>query len=208
MDLFARVNAVYAIYFGTSPPARACVAVDLPSPIRVRLDCVAYAERTPADRQALHVQSISYWAPANIGPYSQAVTVDERVFISGQIGMIPSSLALPAPRSLALEAALAFQHVHRVIDALKNNSGGGWPGRTQGVLYWLVNEEDIPPIRVASAQHTEVGACNYFDLREYEIDVPMVSFAGQERADTVRSRAGTTKGCAGGEASPRSHWPM
>ncbi|KAI0774189.1 hypothetical protein C8Q74DRAFT_1201149 [Fomes fomentarius] len=155
MDLFARVNAVYATYFGTSPPARACVAVDLPSPIRVRLDCVAYAERTPADRQALHVQGLSYWAPANIGPYSQAVTVDERVFISGQIGMIPSSLALPAPRSLALEAALAFQHVHRVVDALKNNSGGGWPGRTQGVVYWLVNEEDIPPIRVASAQHTE-----------------------------------------------------
>jgi diphthine-ammonia ligase len=26
-------------------------------------------------RQALHVQGLSYWAPANIGPYSQAVSV-------------------------------------------------------------------------------------------------------------------------------------
>jgi diphthine-ammonia ligase len=75
MDHFNRVNTVYGTYFGTSPPSRACVAVDLPSPIRVRLDCIAYAEDGPKERQALHVQSLSYWAPANIGPYSQAVTV-------------------------------------------------------------------------------------------------------------------------------------
>jgi len=63
--------------FGTSPPSRACVAVDLPPGIRVRLDCLAYTEDPSkrSDRQALHVQSISYWAPANIGPYSQAVCV-------------------------------------------------------------------------------------------------------------------------------------
>ena len=82
MDLFARVNAVYATYFGTSPPARACVAVDLPTPLRVRLDCIAYTERTPTERQALHVQGLSYWAPANIGPYSQAIVVGLTVMCS------------------------------------------------------------------------------------------------------------------------------
>ena len=75
MDLFAQVNAVYATYFGTSPPARACVAADLPPGIRVRLDCIAYTESNPSERQALHVQGLSYWAPANIGPYSQAIVV-------------------------------------------------------------------------------------------------------------------------------------
>lgn len=75
IDLFSRVNAVYATFFGTSPPARACVAIDLPHPISVRLDCTAFIERTNTDRQALHVQGLSYWAPANIGPYSQAITV-------------------------------------------------------------------------------------------------------------------------------------
>lgn len=75
MDLFARVNAVYATFFGTSPPARACVAVDLPAPHRVKLDCMAFAESSPSDREALHVQALSYWAPANIGPYSQAIVV-------------------------------------------------------------------------------------------------------------------------------------
>ncbi|OBZ70170.1 Diphthine--ammonia ligase [Grifola frondosa] len=149
IDLFARVNAVYASYFGTSPPARACVAVDLPPGIRVRLDCIAYAESSPADRQALHVQGLSYWAPANIGPYSQAITVDQRIFISGQIGLVPSNLSLPSPRSLAVETALSFQHVDRIVTALKNNSGGGWDGHTQGSLYWLVNSRDIIHVRRA-----------------------------------------------------------
>jgi len=75
MDLFASVNAVYGSFFGTSPPARACVALDLPPSIRVRLDCVANLRNHSAERQALHVQGLSYWAPANIGPYSQAVMV-------------------------------------------------------------------------------------------------------------------------------------
>jgi diphthine-ammonia ligase len=75
MEDFASINAVYATYFGVSPPARACVAVDLPHPLRVMLDCVAYAEQKKDDRKALHVQGLSYWAPANIGPYSQAIIV-------------------------------------------------------------------------------------------------------------------------------------
>ncbi|KAL1946894.1 hypothetical protein VTO73DRAFT_14998 [Trametes versicolor] len=163
MDLFARVNAVYATYFGTSPPARACVAADLPAPVRIRLDCVAFAETSPIARQALHVQGLSYWAPANIGPYSQAIVADERVFISGQIGLIPSTLTLPAPQSLTLEAALAFQHVHRVVDALKNNSGGGWAGHYQGIVYWLANAGDIPAVRKASAQFDgDAGAPTLF----------------------------------------------
>ncbi|CCL99449.1 uncharacterized protein FIBRA_01467 [Fibroporia radiculosa] len=155
MDLFSRVNAVYATYFGTSPPARACVAVDLPPPVRIRLDCISFVEKTPTDRQALHVQSLSYWAPANIGPYSQAIIVDERVFISGQIGLIPSNLLLPSPPSLALETALSFKHVESVVDMLRSNSGGGWTGHTQNATYWLVNETDTPRIKAASSSYAK-----------------------------------------------------
>lgn len=74
MDDFQRVNAVYTKYFGASPAARACIGVKMME-MRVSLDCLAYAEQNPSDRQALHVQGLSYWAPANIGPYSQAITV-------------------------------------------------------------------------------------------------------------------------------------
>ena len=75
MKYFKAINEVYKTYFGTSPPSRACVAVDLPTNRNVRLDCIAYLEETSRDREALHVQGLSYWAPANIGPYSQAIRV-------------------------------------------------------------------------------------------------------------------------------------
>ena len=75
MELFSPINVVYATFFGTSPPARACVAVDLPSSCRVRIDCLAFQDLRPEERQALHVQGLSYWAPANIGPYSQSIIV-------------------------------------------------------------------------------------------------------------------------------------
>ncbi|KAJ6515757.1 hypothetical protein C8R45DRAFT_1140671 [Mycena sanguinolenta] len=144
MDLFSSVNAAYVTFFGTSPPARACVAVGLPAPRRVMLECIAHS-RT-AERHALHVQGLSYWAPANIGPYSQAVVTDEQVFISGQIGLIPASLCLPSPSSLALETALSLQHVDRVTRAISTNTGG-WAGHTQLALYWLANIRHLRAVR-------------------------------------------------------------
>jgi hypothetical protein len=75
MDLFPVINSVYSTFFGSSPPARACVATDLPSPYRLQMECIAFASCHSSDRRSLHVQSLSYWAPANIGPYSQAITV-------------------------------------------------------------------------------------------------------------------------------------
>ena len=81
MDLFGRANAIYSKFFGSCPPARACVGVDLPENIGVRLDCIAIKEKYSSDRQSLHVQGLSYWAPANIGPYSQAITVRQSLAI-------------------------------------------------------------------------------------------------------------------------------
>ncbi|KAF8914026.1 hypothetical protein CPB84DRAFT_1758186 [Gymnopilus junonius] len=133
MDIFSRVNTVYSTFFGTSPPARACVGVDLPDGIRVRIEAIVFG--------------LSYWAPANIGPYSQAILAGERVFISGQIGLIPSTLALPHPQSLAMELSLASQHVSRVTSALKANSGGGWKDHTQLAIYWLTESRDLAHVK-------------------------------------------------------------
>lgn len=35
------------------------------------------------------MQSLSYWAPPNIGPYSQANIVNETIFLAGMIGLYP-----------------------------------------------------------------------------------------------------------------------
>ena len=75
-----------------------------------------------------------------------ASQVKERIFVSGQIGLVPSDLSLPSPRSLALESALSFQHVKRVTDALKHNSSGVC---TQTVLYWLTDCRDVPHVKKA-----------------------------------------------------------
>ncbi|KAJ8523424.1 hypothetical protein ONZ45_g134 [Pleurotus djamor] len=149
MDLFVKVNAIYGSFFSVSPPSRACVAVDLPSPNRVRLDCTACQEKSPRDRTALHVQGLSYWAPANIGPYSQAVISDNHIFISGQIGLIPSSLMLPSPPSLSMEFALSCQHVKRVITALRENSN--WTGCLCTGIYWLARSHDMPSVKAGDA---------------------------------------------------------
>ncbi|KAG1759806.1 hypothetical protein EDD22DRAFT_848950 [Suillus occidentalis] len=143
--IFAAANKIYAEFFGVSPPSRACVGVDLPEEVNVILECIARKDNT---RRALHVQGLSYWAPANIGPYSQAVTVEPYVFVSGQIGLLPPSLTLPSPPSFALETALVFQHTDRVIRAA--NTAGG---HVLLALYWLVDD--------ANTKHTR-RACEMF----------------------------------------------
>ena len=54
---------------------RVCVEAALPQDVVFRLDCVACHDGSETLRRNLHVQSVSFWAPANIGPYSQAVSV-------------------------------------------------------------------------------------------------------------------------------------
>jgi diphthine-ammonia ligase len=64
--------------------------------------------------------------------------VGESVFISGQIGLIPSQLTMPFT-SLAKEVALSSQHVARIAAALRDNAGGGWEGHTTLNLYWFTS---------------------------------------------------------------------
>ena len=54
--------------------SRVCVELPLPSNIYFKMEAILH-DRSKYERQVLHVQSISFWAPANIGPYSQAVKV-------------------------------------------------------------------------------------------------------------------------------------
>ena len=43
----------------------------------------------PGELRCMHVQGISHWAPANIGPYSQCTTAGTLLHVSGQIALIP-----------------------------------------------------------------------------------------------------------------------
>ncbi|GAA6019499.1 hypothetical protein JCM11491_000978 [Sporobolomyces phaffii] len=131
MYLFPRINKLYATYFGISPPTRACVSVRFPpgDHSRIKIEGVAKVDDQSSNgRTSLHVQSLSYWGAANIGPYSQAITVGNRCFIAGQIPLIPSSLSLPSPSDFPLEVALALQHVKRIVGAAQE---GRWNDETE-----------------------------------------------------------------------------
>lgn len=74
--LFVMEKFTNLIFFG-----RVCVQAPLPAGQLMLMDCLLH-EWTEApqegcfhQKEALHVQSLSHWAPANIGPYSQALRV-------------------------------------------------------------------------------------------------------------------------------------
>ncbi|KAK4053608.1 hypothetical protein OIO90_003847 [Microbotryomycetes sp. JL221] len=163
MSLFPRINAVYSTYFGSSPPTRACVSINLPRTKRIKLEGVAFSPQqnqtgnnkdsktrhqvllNTTNRKALHVQSLSYWAPANIGPYSQCVTVSgqdgNRMFMAGQIPLEPSTLTLKTTlneneqyEQFARDVALSLQHVSRVKRAATEQR---WKGCCEGGICWI-----------------------------------------------------------------------
>ena len=98
MSHFGACNAAYvAVVPRSAPPARACVAAPLPPGALCAVDVTA---RSPAARgagvlrSAMHVQSISAWAPACIGPYAQATRCGGLVHVAGQLGLDPASMTL------------------------------------------------------------------------------------------------------------------
>ncbi|XP_059375472.1 diphthine--ammonia ligase isoform X2 [Carassius carassius] len=123
MENFSQINSVYCSYFPLSPPARVCVQTRLPVSQQLQMDVLlhdgtlACEEDAFPQRDTLHVQSLSHWAPANIGPYSQAVKVREAVFCAGQIALVPCSMQL-VNGPVALQARLCFSHMEKVLRAM------------------------------------------------------------------------------------------
>jgi enamine deaminase RidA (YjgF/YER057c/UK114 family) len=68
----------------------------------------------------MHVQSISGWAPACIGPYAQAVRVGSLLFVAGCLGLEPRSMALPT--SDAAQAVLAWRAADAVCRAASGSA--------------------------------------------------------------------------------------
>lgn len=144
MSDFTSMNSIYVSLFKKpNPPARATVACGDALPDEVNIMISFVVDLGPRDsRQGLHVQSRSYWAPANIGPYSQAISVpvatsgqgsSRLVYIAGQIPLEPASMDMVTWESLplqqqvqqswmtdyALRAVLALQHLWRIGVAMQ-----------------------------------------------------------------------------------------
>ncbi|KAJ4417633.1 hypothetical protein N0V85_001767 [Neurospora sp. IMI 360204] len=154
---FPAVNTIYgALFDAPNPPSRVCVACgdslsalsgSSNSSINIAIYLTVhtgFTNKTDQRRQGLHVQSHSYWAPANIGPYSQAISIPlaslspsssssqsnstgndgpRLVTIAGQIPLVPATMALPPVESeqqqqqrqaLNTQLTLSLQHLWRI----------------------------------------------------------------------------------------------
>ncbi|KAI9834841.1 MAG: hypothetical protein M1819_002749 [Sarea resinae] len=142
MSDFAAVNRVYANLFRKpNPPARVTVACGdcMPQDVHIMLSMTVDLGIRVA-RRGLHVQSRSYWAPANIGPYSQAISVScdddsnrdddsqsaSLIYIAGQIPLVPSSMAvIESPegsdrtRNFCAQTVLSLQHLWRIARVME-----------------------------------------------------------------------------------------
>lgn len=166
MSDFAAVNEVYArLFTKPNPPARVTVACGNKLPVDVKVMISLVSHDCDAElRRCLHVQSRSYWAPANIGSYSQAVAApaqvteaidrdwDKRprnpdemrtevVYVAGQIPLVPHSMSLVS-HDFHEQVVLSLQHLWRI-------------GRTMGVEWW---SSAIIFITASSKEHAQQRA--------------------------------------------------
>ena len=142
MSDFQPVNTIYGAFFSKPlPPARVTIACGESLPANVDLTLSVVVNRLDRNlRHGLHVQSVSYWAPANIGPYSQAIGIAapalddavrkcETVLMAGQIPLVPATMKLLNRGETLAEfkeqTVLSLQHLWRV-------------GRAMSVDNWLV----------------------------------------------------------------------
>ncbi|QSZ29732.1 hypothetical protein DSL72_004249 [Monilinia vaccinii-corymbosi] len=136
MEDFTTINKIYGTLFPhPNPPSRVTLACGSSMPLNISLVIhltLHIPSPTSPPRKALHVQSRSYWAPANIGPYSQASSLPSSILsshsftVAGQIPLIPhtmhlptssfSLLPLPSP-TFHVSTVLSLQHLLRIADA-------------------------------------------------------------------------------------------
>ncbi len=157
---FTAINGIYGhLFTRPNPPVRVTVACgeSMPDEVSVMVSFVVDLG-APVARDGLHVQSRSYWAPANIGPYSQAISVASNneggsalVYIAGQIPLVPASMEVlqledgnrqtTSETEIEIElfekrACLGLQHLWRI-------------GKTMRVSWWIgsvafiIGESDV-----------------------------------------------------------------
>jgi diphthine-ammonia ligase len=145
MSDFTILNPIYAQFFTfVNPPARVTISAGDSMPVGVDVMLSIVLDKTE-QRNGLHVQSRSYWAPANIGPYSQAISVSlpprnagDAVYIAGQIPLVPASMSVYTSHGFRGQVLLSLQHLWRI-------------GRAKDVRWWTGGVAFIPS-RIAGAQ--------------------------------------------------------
>ena len=195
MKDFTSVNDVYGKLFNhPNPPARVTVACGdcLPQGAHVMVSFVICLDQ--GLKEGLHVQSRSYWAPANIGPYSQAISVPLQIdqlnprltYIAGQIPLVPATMEVLQTEEAADQdgseanmiscqkrMCLALQHVWRIGNVMNISWWthavafivGGDDVSAKALLAWEIwKEAHNPQLWEAEDQDNAEDESNDFDI--------------------------------------------
>lgn len=105
-------------HFKFKPPTRICVGQSCDSDFNIMMELSG--TRSFEKVKHLHVQSVSYWAPANIGPYSQACQVDGWIYYAGQIGLSPELMTLVSKCSVK-QLNQSLENFDKVIERMRSS---------------------------------------------------------------------------------------
>lgn len=165
MSLFASVNQEYSKFFdiwknGPLPPARACIESNIINDGgALQLSVVVkYADQTlgndieKCEKSGLHVQGRSYWAPCNIGPYSQSIwlsnDLNQLSYLSGQIALEPSQMEMIDTNDAKQQAVLSLKHLDSIKQVIN--------ARNQVQLTCFISNNSIVPLLTQTwAQYSE-----------------------------------------------------
>lgn len=124
MSNFAKINKIYNGYFTKPlPPSRICVETTLINDAQLSVVVMKDLKQ----KGGLHIQGRSYWAPCNIGPYSQAVFSKDNeretiMRISGQIPLVPKNMELNNTEDFKLQCVLSLQHYDKIKKTCNYNN--------------------------------------------------------------------------------------
>ncbi len=78
---------------------------------------------SPADKPWTRERILTENAPDAVGPYSQAITADKLVFVSGQIGLVPGNKELAGP-GIGEQTKQAMENIAAILDAAGSSMEG------------------------------------------------------------------------------------
>lgn len=123
---YKQANAGYSEVFATAectpPPARACVAVSAENHATT-IEALVRRKRDKraAGSFALHVQSLSEWAPPCIGPYAQFVEEDGVIHVSGVLPLYAPTASVPRRFDGKSQVAACMYNLERTLEASHSN---------------------------------------------------------------------------------------
>lgn len=144
MANFQHVNSVYAKQFSSFflPPSRVCISTSISTKIELSCIILKPSAQSSSTKSGIHIKSRSYWAPHNIGPYSQSlidVNKDYKLAtISGQIPLVPSTMDF-IDNGIKFDIIYALQHFHKIKELININ-------KVELMTCFVTNENIIPMV--------------------------------------------------------------